>query len=127
VADHPGVRAQLVQLQRQIAKGGNFVTEGRDQGTVVFPQAECKIYLNASPEERARRRLRELEDRGEQVSLQDVLNDQNLRDRRDATRTVGRLMKAADALEVDTDGMPLGQVVDRLEEIARKVVRGRDE
>jgi cytidylate kinase/pantoate ligase/cytidylate kinase len=126
VADHPGVRAQLVELQRRVAEGSDFVTEGRDQGTVVFPRAECKIFLNASPEERARRRLRELENRGEQVSFQEVLDDQNLRDQRDSTRSVGRLMKAPDALAVDTDGMSLGEVVDRLEELAREAMRRRD-
>ncbi|MFV1964682.1 MAG: (d)CMP kinase [Pirellulaceae bacterium] len=119
VADHPGVRERLVQLQRQAAKGGDFVTEGRDQGTVAFPDAACKIYLTASPEERARRRLRELRLRGESMELENLLADQNLRDRRDETRAVGRLMQAADAVEVVTDGMSQTEVVDRLEEIVR--------
>lgn len=120
VADHPGVRARLVTLQRQATHGGDFVTEGRDQGTVAFPNAMCKIYLTATPEERARRRQTELQIRGEPVAFEDVLADQNLRDRRDEVRPVGRLMKAPDAIEVTTDGMSQTEVVDRLEEFVRK-------
>jgi len=119
IADHPGVRERLVELQRQAAHGQNIVTEGRDQGTVAFPNADCKIYLTASPEERARRRMLELTERGEHVELEEVLTDQNQRDRRDESRPVGRLKKAADAVEVVTDGMPLDEVVDRLETIVR--------
>ena len=68
-ANHPQVRAHLVRLQRAVAAGQDIVTEGRDQGTVVFPQAECKIFLTASPEERARRRQRDLQQRGESATL----------------------------------------------------------
>ena len=93
--------------------------EGRDQGTVAFPDAECKIFLTASPEERARRRLRELEARGEQVQFEELLVQQNERDRRDRSRPVGWLLKAADAIEVVTDGMQQEQVVDCLERIVR--------
>ncbi len=119
-AGNPGVRRRLVRLQRQAAQGCDVVTEGRDQGTVVFPEAECKIFLTASPAERARRRLADLCARGEAISFAEVLAKQEERDRRDITRAVGPLVKAADATEVDTDGLTQQQVVDRLEAIARQ-------
>ncbi len=120
VADNQQVRNRLVQLQRKVASDGNYVTEGRDQGTVAFPNAECKIFLNASPEERAKRRLKDLNQRGEDVSLDDVLAEQNERDRRDSTRPVGRLRKADDAIEISTDGLTPDEVVDRLEALVRE-------
>jgi cytidylate kinase len=122
-ADHPQVRAHLADLQRAIAAGQDMVTEGRDQGTVVFPQAECKIFLTASPEERARRRQRDLHQRGEAATLQQILAAQARRDHEDATREVGPLRRAEDALELPTDGLTQDQVVDRLEELVRSRVR----
>jgi cytidylate kinase len=119
-ADNPQVRQRLVELQRLLAGQDNVVTEGRDQGTVAFPQAECKIFLTASPQERARRRLCDLQSQGEPVSLEQVLAAQKRRDREDASRPVGPLVPAADAVQVATDGMTLDQVVDRLEELARR-------
>jgi cytidylate kinase len=118
-ADNPEVRRHLVALQRQIAGVGDVVTEGRDQGTVAFPGAECKIYLTASPEERARRRLEDLKVRGEQATLAEVHSAQQRRDQRDSSRAVGPLSPAADAIEVCSDGMTVEQVVDRLESIVR--------
>ncbi len=118
-SNNPQVRAHLVELQRQVANGSDLVTEGRDQGTVVFPQAECKIYLTASPEERARRRAEELAARGEPVPVEQVLAEQNLRDRRDATRAVGRLTPATDAVEVCTNGLTSEEVVQRIEQIVQ--------
>ncbi|HET6881071.1 MAG TPA: (d)CMP kinase [Pirellulales bacterium] len=118
-ANNPAVREHLVELQRQIAAGKNVVTEGRDQGTVVFPAAECKIFLTASPSERARRRLLDLQEHGETVTLDEVLADQNERDRRDANRDVGPLKPAADAIEVNTDGLSPDEVVNRLESLVR--------
>ena len=88
-ADNPQVREHLVQLQRTLAGRDNVVTEGRDQGTVAFPKAECKIFLTASPEERARRRLSDLQSQGEPVTLEQVLAAQRRRDREDASRPVG--------------------------------------
>ena len=119
-ADNPRVRARLVELQRQIAGQKDTVTEGRDQGTIAFPIAECKIFLTATPQERARRRHAELAGRGETISLEEVLAQQTERDRRDANRPVGALVRAADAVEVLTDGLTAEQVVDRLEEIVRE-------
>jgi cytidylate kinase len=119
-ANNPGVRAILVERQREIAGIDDIVTEGRDQGTVVFPHAECKIYLTASPEERAARRHRELTARGENVPFDELLAQQNRRDQSDATRDVGPLARADDAIEVATDGLTKEQVIDRLEEVVRK-------
>jgi cytidylate kinase len=118
-ADNPAVRTQLVVWQRAAAAGQDVVTEGRDQGTVVFPQAECKIFLTADEVERARRRHRDLLARGEDVPFNEVLANQRLRDRRDATRAVGALVKADDAIEVSTDGLTPHDVVARLEQIVR--------
>ena len=119
VADNARVRRHLVKCQRRIAGDLDYVTEGRDQGTVAFPHAECKIFLTASPEERARRRQRDLAARGELACFEDVLAAQNERDRRDATRPVGALVRAADAVSVLTDGLSHEQVVDRLEVLVR--------
>jgi CMP/dCMP kinase len=118
-ANDPRVRAHLVLLQRAVAKGQDMVAEGRDQGTVVFPGAECKIFLTASPEERARRRLSDLQLRGETAGLEQILADQQRRDHEDATREVGPLVRADDAVEVLTDGLTEEQVVERLEQLVR--------
>ncbi len=122
-ANHPQVREHLVLLQRAVAAGRDMVTEGRDQGTVVFPQAECKIFLTASPAERARRRQRDLQQRGETATLAQILAAQQRRDQEDATREVGSLRRAEDAIEVPTDGLTQEQVVDRLEELVRSRMR----
>ena len=119
-ADNLEVREQLVQLQRAAAAGHDVVTEGRDQGSVAFPEAECKIFLTASPEERAARRLRDLEGQGEAAALDRVLGDLNRRDREDAERPVGALVRPSGAVEVSTDGLGVEQVVDRLESIVRE-------
>lgn len=118
-ADNPQVREHLVALQRAVAGQQNIVTEGRDQGTVVFPQAECKIFLTASAQERARRRLGDLQSQGEPATFEQVLAAQERRDREDATRAIGPLLPAADAVQVCTDGMTLEQVVARLESLVR--------
>ncbi|HWB09639.1 MAG TPA: (d)CMP kinase [Pirellulales bacterium] len=118
-ANNPRVREYLVELQRQIAAGQDMVTEGRDQGTVVFPRADCKVFLTASPLERARRRHRDLLEHGEHITLEEVLADQNERDRRDASRDVGPLKPAEDAVELSTDGLSPDEVVDKLEALAR--------
>lgn len=119
-ADNPQVREKMVELQRQIAGTRDTVSEGRDQGTVAFPHAKCKIFLTATPEERARRRHAELKARGEEISFEEVLAQNAARDLRDSTRAVGRLIKADEAVEVYTDGMTTEEVIDRLEEIVRE-------
>lgn len=116
-ADNPWVRATLVKKQQEIAALEDTVTEGRDQGTVAFPAAQCKIFLTATPEERARRRHAELLQRGESLSLEEVLKQNQERDHRDTTRPVGRLIKADDAIEFYTDGLSSEEVVDKLEAI----------
>jgi len=118
-ANNPGVREILVQQQRRAAGNDDIVTEGRDQGTVVFPHAECKIYLTASPEERARRRTKELMARGQTATVEEVLAAQNRRDASDSSREVGPLVPASDAIEVATDGLSPDEVLDRLEELVR--------
>ncbi|PQO35466.1 (d)CMP kinase [Blastopirellula marina] len=121
-ASNVEVRAHLVELQQQFGREKNLVTEGRDQGTVVFPHAECKIYLTASPEERARRRVADLAARGVPAEFDDILAQQNRRDEEDSSREVGPLRKADDAVELCTDGMTPDEVIQRLIEIveARK-------
>ncbi|MFO0895952.1 MAG: (d)CMP kinase [Pirellulales bacterium] len=116
-ADCPGVRTVLVELQRQAAQAGDYVSEGRDQGTVVFPQAECKFFLTASPEVRARRRLAELLRRGASTTFEEVLAAQTERDEQDSTREVGRLYAADDAILVNTDRLEPPAVAVELERL----------
>lgn len=116
-ADNRRVRERLVQLQREFANGNDTVTEGRDQATIAFPHAECKIFLTASPEERAQRRHAELKLRGEAISYEEVLAQLNERDRRDREREYGALRRADDAIDVCTDGLTADEVIARLEAI----------
>ena len=120
VADNPAVRETLVHLQRLIASGCNVVTEGRDQGTVAFPEAPCKIFLTATAETRAGRRLAELKSQGQSITLEEVRAAQEQRDIRDSQRDIGRLMKAEDAVEVNTDGMTVDAIIDLLESLVRQ-------
>jgi CMP/dCMP kinase len=111
VATNLAVRQKLAAWQRAIAQGRDFVCEGRDQGTVVFPDALCKFFLVADPEERARRRHREMLARGETASLEDVLQAQQDRDNRDAIRDIAPMVPAADAILLDSTHLTLDQVV----------------
>jgi cytidylate kinase len=111
------VRAGLLDVQRRLAlapENRGAVLEGRDIGTVVFPDADVKFFLTASPEERARRRHAELRAKGDPSTYEDVLLDQLRRDRADSERAVAPLRPAADAIVVDTSAMPLDAVVDAL-------------
>jgi len=114
VAKVPQVRQQLVDTQRMIAASKDIVCEGRDQGTVVFPQAESKFFLTAAAEIRAKRRMLEMEDRGETVSFEDLLQEQTERDRRDAERNIAPLKPADDAEIVDTSDLEIEAVVHQL-------------
>ncbi|NOY78166.1 MAG: (d)CMP kinase [Calditrichaeota bacterium] len=114
------VRERMVALQRKIGKDGGIVAEGRDIGTVVFPRADVKIYLNASPEERARRRLKELQEKGVTLSFEEVLADIQRRDKIDSTREISPLKKAADAIEVDTTNLSIDEQVDKIYRIIQK-------
>jgi cytidylate kinase len=122
-ADNDAVRRHLIELQRTFAEGRDIVTEGRDQATVVFPNAECKIFLTAGEEERARRRFQDLLARGEEVDFDEVLKKQRHRDQRDVDRVFGGLAKASDSIEVLTDGLSPEEVVDRLEQLVRQQPR----
>jgi cytidylate kinase len=114
VADSPAVRGRLCEWQREFAEQHAVVTEGRDQGTLVFPAAFRKYFLTASEEERARRRFDDYGARGETVTLQSVLADLRRRDARDAAREIAPMKPAADAIVVDSTGMSIEEVVDRL-------------
>ena len=114
VADAPPVRDAMKHLQRRMAEGIDVVTEGRDQGSVVFPHADVKVFLTASAEERARRRHREEAARGSASTLEHVLQSQAERDAGDRSRPVGRLEPAADAILLETDSLSRDEVVDRL-------------
>jgi len=114
VADAPPVRAAMKQLQRRLAEGRDVVTEGRDQGSEVFPSAEVKVFLTASADERARRRHREESGRGVATSLETVRAAQARRDEGDRVRPVGAMQPAADAVILETDGLSADEVVERL-------------
>jgi cytidylate kinase len=114
-ADNPWVREELVRQQRAIGeKAGSLVTEGRDQGTIVFPHAEFKFYLSAHPEERARRRIVQLAQKGISVELNDVLQQIVQRDMRDQARAVGPLARPEDAIELDTTDLTLDETVEEM-------------
>jgi cytidylate kinase len=113
VAARPEVRASLVERQRELIAAGDYVAEGRDIGTVVAPDAELKVFLTASPEERARRRAAEIG-----ADAQTVLAEQALRDERDSTREHSPLTAADDAVEVDTTGLGIDEVVARIVALA---------
>jgi cytidylate kinase len=114
VSADPAVREALVAQQRAIVADGDWVAEGRDIGTVVAPDAEVKVWLTADPGERARRRAAQLG-----ADLEDVLRDQRERDERDRTRRFAPMAKAPDAVEVDTTGLGIDEVVDRIVSLAR--------
>jgi CMP/dCMP kinase len=107
----PGVRKRLVELQQQMGRLGGVVMEGRDIGTVVFPNAQVKVFLTASPEERARRRAKELEEKGAGVDIDQLARDMNERDVRDSSREHAPLRQAEDAVLLNTDGMSIDEVV----------------
>lgn len=114
VSAHPGVREALLELQRSQGREGGVVLEGRDIGTVVFPDAEAKFYLTASVDVRAQRRHDELAARGTPPSLAEVLSEVNERDRRDSTRPVAPLRQAPDAQLVDSSHLSIEQVVEQI-------------
>lgn len=119
IADNPLVREQLVNQQRKIASEGDYVCEGRDQGTIAFPNADCKIFLTASPAERAKRRLQQLQSNGADANFAFILNQQQNRDQRDLDRPIGQLRPAEDAIQINSDKKSLNQVVDEIESLVR--------
>ena len=108
------VRNKLLEIQRNIAKGKNVIMEGRDIGTVVFPNANVKIYLDATAEERARRRVLQNKEKGIESSYEEVLNGIKERDERDSTREIAPLKKAEDAIYVDSTNLNIEQVVEKI-------------
>lgn len=114
------VREYLVGIQQKLAATRDLVCEGRDQGTVVFPHAECKFFLVAEPHERARRRHQELLSRGIEISLEQVVRDQEERDRRDAGRDLAPMKPADDAIILDSTRLTPDQVVARMEQEVRR-------
>jgi cytidylate kinase len=124
VAAYPYVRHFLVEQQRAIARGRSMVCEGRDQGTIVFPEARWKFFLTASAASRALRRFHDMQQRGQNVPFEQVIVEQEERDHRDSTRDAGPLRAADDAIVIDTSEMNSGQVLDRLEEEMRRCHRG---
>ena len=120
VAQYPGVREELVRLQREAASGIDIVSEGRDQGTVVFPDAFCKFFLVADPEERARRRYDELQAQDKQITVEEILDQIHQRDQRDEQRVVAPLKAADDAVEINTSSLTRDEVLDLLEKTVRE-------
>lgn len=112
VAVVPAIRELMVKQQQEIGRQlGDLVTEGRDQGTIVFPTAEFKFYVDASPEERARRRFVQLRSRGESIDYKEILDQIQARDKRDRERLVGPLEKPKDAIEIDSTTLSFEDVV----------------
>ncbi len=120
VADNKAVREAMVASQRRWTEGRDVVTEGRDQGTIAFPNADCKIYLTATPEERARRRVGQLIELGIDADYSEILEMQNQRDQHDTQRESGGLKAAQDSITLWTDGMSEEQVLESLIEIVQE-------
>ena len=116
----PEVRAKLVAVQRSCAVGRGVVMEGRDIGTVVFPNAALKIFLKADPVERARRRLRQDSKKGRSATLEQTAEEITLRDQLDAERKISPLVAAPDAVKIDSTGLVADQVVERILEMVRQ-------
>jgi cytidylate kinase len=117
VSAYPGVRQSMTVQQRRVGLRGSVVMVGRDIGTVVLPEADLKVYLDASPQERARRRYHELRLRGELADLQSILRSMQERDRIDSTRPVSPLRPADDAILLDSDHLDADQVFNRVKEL----------
>lgn len=125
IADHPLIRQIMVKLQQKIGRDGGVVMEGRDIGTKVFPQADFKFYLDASAQERARRRYKEFMARGVKVDLKEILKDIKVRDHKDQTRKVSPLKKARGSIVVNSSRLIPEQVVLKmLARITMKRVKG---
>ncbi len=127
VCKHPLVRKKLVEMQRNLAKDGAVVMEGRDIGTVVLPDAELKFFIVADQEERARRRLKEMVTLGKNVTFTEVLENIRLRDLLDSSRAVAPLRQASDSILVDNTRMPIDFEIDIMEKIARKKLENKVE
>jgi cytidylate kinase len=116
------IRDKLLEMQRKMAESSNIIMEGRDIGTVVFPNADVKIFLSATAEERARRRVKQYLDKGIKAEYETVLEDIKIRDQRDSTRAVAPLKKAEDAILVDSTNMTISEVVDSIVNIINEKI-----
>lgn len=125
VAAYPLVRERLVDMQRRIASHKDVVMDGRDIGTSVLPDAEVKIFLTASIEERARRRMEEFEKKGVHADYAELLRDIEERDRKDSKRAIAPLKQAEDAIRLDTTGRSIDEVVDRIVTLYREKIEER--
>jgi cytidylate kinase len=125
VAAYPLVRERLVDMQRRIASHKDVVMDGRDIGTSVLPDAEVKIFLTASIEERARRRMEEFEKKGVHADYAELLRDIEERDRKDSKRAIAPLKQAEDAIRLDTTGRSIDEVVDRIVTLYREKIGER--
>ena len=123
VAKIPQIRAYLVNLQRQMGKQKGIVMDGRDIGTVVFPEAELKIFMTASEQIRAQRRFEELQQKGEQASYEQVLKNIQERDYQDTHRTESPLQKAHDAIEIDNSNTTVIEVVSQIVQLAQEKIK----
>ncbi|MFI2744418.1 (d)CMP kinase [Zhouia sp. PK063] len=123
VAQIPEVRQKLVDIQKEMGKNKGIVMDGRDIGTVVFPDAELKLFLTASPETRANRRYKELVDKGEKVSYAEVLKNVQDRDLMDSTREISPLKQAEDAIEFDNSDMGLEEQFERIYNFALRKIK----
>lgn len=121
VAKIPQVREFLLEKQREIGKSSDVILDGRDVGTHIFPDTKYKFFLNASAQERGRRRYQELVDKGQTVVLEDIIEDIKKRDYIDSTREVAPLVKADDAIEVDSTSMTIDQVVTYISDMVRRI------
>lgn len=119
-AGNPEIREILTKMQREYASVRDCITEGRDQGTVAFPNAECKIYLDAAPEERARRRFEQKKQLGEPADYEEILEGIRRRDFEDSNRPIAPLKPAPDAVHVSSDGLTVEEVVRKIVEIIRE-------
>lgn len=122
VATVPEVREKLVAMQQQMGKDKGVVMDGRDIGTVVFPEAELKLFMTASPEKRASRRYKELLDRGDKVTYEEVLKNVQERDRIDSTRETSPLKQAVDAIPFDNSDMGLEEQFERIHQFALRII-----
>ncbi len=127
VSSYEGVRSVMVREQRKMSRRGGVVLEGRDIGTVVLPDAELKVYMIADVQERARRRKKDLKMAGIDVAEEDIARDIEERDRKDSTREVSPLKKAADAVVLDTSTLTIDQQVAFIVERALAIIRGGKE
>jgi cytidylate kinase len=133
-AGNDAIRKILIKLQQKIATkltqtGNGIITEGRDQGTLVFPNADCKFYLTASPNERAKRRCSEFRLNGipeQNINFEKILLEINQRDEQDKNRNFGALRKAEDAIEIITDGAEIPEVIERLKQIVIDKLNNRN-